>query len=141
MGRTAPRITWIIISTIRVQPSLQTFGTIFGTRKLFSKKYTHAGSIVNTTLPACYIYHFTLQIHKSSAQNLFRAEDLCSIIIEAHQNSHRKPTDVLEISLFSSMLALIPQSGDFSGATLGVRSVALRQVPKLAARLFPKMKK
>ena len=29
-----------------------------------------------------------------------------------------------------SMLALIPQSGDFSGATLGVRSVALLQVPK-----------
>ena len=45
--------------------------------------------------------------------------------------SHRKPTDVLEMSLFCSMLALIPQSGDFSGATLGVRSVALLQVPKL----------
>ena len=51
------------------------FGTIFGARKLFSKKYTHAGSIVNTTLPACYIYHFTLQIHKSSAQNYQNAED------------------------------------------------------------------
>jgi hypothetical protein len=33
------------------------------------------------------------------------------------------------------MLALIPQSGDFSGAALGVRSVALLQVPKLAALL------
>ena len=30
------------------------------------------------------------------------------------------------------MLALIPQSGDFSGAALGVRSVALLQVAKLA---------
>ena len=60
------------------------FSTIFGTRKLFSKKYTHAGSLVNTTLPACYIYHFTLQIYKSSAQNHFRTEDFCSIIIEAH---------------------------------------------------------
>ena len=30
-----------------------TFGIIFGTRKLFSKKYTHAGSPVNTALPAC----------------------------------------------------------------------------------------
>ena len=29
------------------------------------------------------------------------------------------------------MLALIPQSGDFSGAALGVRSVALLQVAKL----------
>ena len=42
--------------------------------------------------------------------------------------SHRNPTDILEISLFCSMLALIPQSGDFSGAALGVRSVALLQV-------------
>ena len=32
--------------------------------------------------------------------------------------------------LFCSMLALIPQSGDFSGAALGVRSVALLQVAK-----------
>ena len=46
--------------------------------------------------------------------------------------SHRKPIDVPEISLFGPMLALIPQSGDFSGATLGVRSVALLQVAKLA---------
>ena len=51
--------------------------------------------------------------------------------------SHRKPTDVPEISLFSSMLALIPQSGDFSGATLGVRSIALLQVPKLTENFTP----
>ena len=50
----------------------------------FQKKYTHAGSIVNTILPACHIYYFTLQIYKSSAQNPFRAEDFCSIIIETH---------------------------------------------------------
>ncbi len=30
---------------------------------------------MNTTLSACYIYHFTLQIHKSSAQNYQNAED------------------------------------------------------------------
>ena len=46
--------------------------------------------------------------------------------------SHRKPREVLEISysgrLTCSMLALIPQSGDFAGAALGVRSVALLQV-------------
>ena len=93
MGRTAPRITWTIISMTRVQPSLQTFGTIFGTRKLFSKKYTHAGSLVNTTLPACHIYYFTLQILKSSAQNPFRAEDFCSIIIERVIKAHRCDTD------------------------------------------------
>ena len=45
--------------------------------------------------------------------------------------SHRKPIEVPQISLFCSMLALIPQSGDFSGAVLGVRSVALLQVAKL----------
>ena len=49
--------------------------------------------------------------------------------------SHRKPTDLPQISLFCSVLALIPQSGDFSGAALGVRSVALLQVAKLAELL------
>ena len=34
------------------------------------------------------------------------------------------------------MLALIPQSGDSSGAALGVRSIALLQVPKPAGNLW-----
>ena len=56
----------------------------------FRKKYPHAGSIVNTTLPACYIYHFTLQIHKSSAQNYQNAEDTALLYyIEAQQISCR----------------------------------------------------
>ena len=55
--------------------------------------------------------------------------------------SHRKPIDLPQISLFCSMLALFPQSGDSSGTALGVRSIALLQVAKLAVRLFPKMKK
>ncbi len=54
---------------------------------------------------------------------------------DAFVESHRKPRDVPEISLFCSVLALIPQSGDFSGAALGVRSVALLQVAKLAELL------
>ena len=41
----------------------------------FQKKYTHAGSLVNTTLPVLYIYHFTLHILKPSAQNYQNAED------------------------------------------------------------------
>ena len=41
----------------------------------FQKKYTHAGSLVNTTLPALYIYHFTLHILKPSAQKYQNAED------------------------------------------------------------------
>ena len=34
--------------------------------KTFFKTHTHAGSLVNTTLPACCIYHFTLQNLQSS---------------------------------------------------------------------------
>ena len=51
--------------------------------------------------------------------------------------SNLKATESPQMSLFSSMLALIPQSGDFSGATLGVRSVALLQVPKLTENFTP----
>ena len=51
------------------------------------------------------------------------------------ENDGTIATESLPMSLSCSMLALIPQSGDFSGATLGVRSVALLQVPKLAAYL------
>ena len=58
-----------------------TFGTIFARRKLFSKKYTHAGSPVNTALLACCIYHFTLQMLKPSAQTPFRAEDTALLYI------------------------------------------------------------
>ena len=38
------------------------------------------------------------------------------------------------------MLALIPQSGDFSGAALGVRSVALLQVAKLPQNTIMRLK-
>ena len=82
-----------------------TFGTTFGTRKLFSKNNTHAGSLVNTTLPAYYRYPFPLPNPQSSAQNPFRAEDFCSIIIEAQiletqkpPKAHRSPRDVLQWS-------------------------------------------
>ena len=49
MGRTAPRITWTIISTTRVQPSLQTFGTIFGTKKKITKKSLKREALVINT--------------------------------------------------------------------------------------------
>ena len=62
------------------------FGTIFGTRKLFSKKIHSCGNSCNTDASACCMSHFTLHILQSSAQNPFRAEDFCSIIIDAHQN-------------------------------------------------------
>ena len=44
------------------------------------------------------------------------------------ENGRMKATESPQMCLFSSMLALIPQSGDSSGAALGVRSVALLQV-------------
>ena len=69
-----------------IQKELEVISTSYHnfrySKTFFKKKYTHAGSIVNTTLPACHIYYFTLQIYKSSAQNPFRAEDFYSIIIE-----------------------------------------------------------
>ena len=52
--------------------------------------------------------------------------------VRVKHSSYRKPTDLPQMCysgrLICSMLALIPQSGDFSGAALGVRSVALLQV-------------
>ena len=75
-----------------------TFGATFGTRKLFFKKTHPCGSAYKIATSACLICHFAIQILQPSAQNPFRAEDFCSIIIEAHHKSHRKPTDVLEIS-------------------------------------------
>ena len=110
-------------------------------KTFFQKNTPTRDSPVNTTHPACCIYHYTIQNLQSSAQNPFRAEDFCSTIIETHQKSHRKPTDVPQISLFSSMLALIPQSGDFSDATLGVGSVALLQVPKPVGNFTPDLAK
>ena len=56
---------------------------------------------------------------------------------DAFIESHRKPIEVPQISLFCSMLALFPQSGDSSGAALGVRSVALLQVPKPTTKVPP----
>ena len=35
-------------------------------KTFFQKKYTHAGSLVNTILPVCCIYHFSLQNLQSS---------------------------------------------------------------------------
>ena len=60
-----------------------TFGTIFGTQKLFSKKIHLCGSCCNTDASMCCMSHFTLHILQSSAQNPFRAEDFYTIIIEA----------------------------------------------------------
>ena len=90
-----------------------TFGTIFGTRKLFSKKITHAGSLENTTLPACCIYHFTLQIHKSSAQNYQNAEDTAILYnIEAHKKLAAEvaaSAKIFSISFYRTLEAVNPQ--------------------------------
>ena len=57
------------------QPSAQSSALYSALKNFFQKEYTHAGRMVNTTLPACHIYYFTLQIYKSSAQNYQNAED------------------------------------------------------------------
>ena len=51
------------------------FGTIFARRNFFAEKFTHAGNTINTGLPACCIYHFTVQFLYSSAQNRQNAEN------------------------------------------------------------------
>ena len=50
--------------------------------------------------------------------------------------SNLKATYLPQISLFCSMLMLIPLSGDSSGILLGVRSVALLQVAKLEGNVY-----
>ena len=80
-----------LVTSLSTQSSAQSSAR----ENFFQKKYTHAGSLVNTAFPACCIYHFTLQILQSSAQNPFRAEDFCSIIIEAHHKSHRSHIYIL----------------------------------------------
>ena len=78
----------------------------------FQKKYTHAGSLVNTTLPACYIYHFTLQIHKSSAQNYQNAEDTALLsYIEAQKIAAELAASAKNIciSIHRTSKALNPQ--------------------------------
>ena len=52
---------FIILARMQVL-RLQGGGIPSAHKNFFQKKYTHARSLVNTTLPACYIYHFTLQM-------------------------------------------------------------------------------
>ena len=71
-------IILLLESHLHYKPSAQSSAL----ENFFQNTHTHAGSLVNTILPACYIYHFALHFLKPSAQNPFRAEDFCSIIIE-----------------------------------------------------------
>ena len=66
-----------------------TFGTIFGTKKKITKKSLKREALVINTFRLLKAFFYS-NIYKSSAQNLFRAEDFCSIIIEAHQKSEVK---------------------------------------------------
>ena len=66
------------------------FGTIFARENFFQKKIHPCGSGYNTSTSACFICHIPLKNLKPSAQNPFRAEDFCSIIIEGHQKSEMK---------------------------------------------------
>ena len=81
---------------------------------------------VRTSLPPHQGIFYDVQIFDT--KSLLRRRFLQHYYRGTFIESHRKPRDLPQISLFCSMLALIPQSGDFSGAALGVRSVALLQV-------------
>ena len=87
-----------------------------------------------------YIPNFFLNDPIFGTKSLSRRRFLQHYYRDTFIESHRKPRDVPQMCyrgrLICSMLALIPQSGDFSGAALGVRSVALLQVAELAARRF-----
>ena len=77
------------------------------------KKYTHAGSLVNTTLPACHIDYFTLQIYKSSAQNYQNAEDTAILYnIEEHKKIAAEvaaSAKNISISVYRTLEAVNPQ--------------------------------
>ena len=118
-----------------------TFGTIFGTRKLFSRKIHSRGKLSKYyTSRVLYIPLFSPKspIFGTKTPNCRRF--LQHYYRDTFIESHRKPRVLLEISyggrLICSMLALIPQSGDFSGAALGVRSVALLQVAYLPVTCY-----
>ena len=79
----------------------------------FQKKHTHAGSIVNTTLPACCIYHFTLQNLQSSAQNYQNAEDtaiLYNIVAQKKIAAEvAASAKIFSISVYRTLEAVNPQ--------------------------------
>ena len=59
---------------------LHTFSTTFSTRKLFSKKYTHAETLVIQMLPHV-VYTIYQKNLKSSAQNFQNAENMALLYI------------------------------------------------------------
>ena len=90
------------------------FGTTFGTRKLFSKKIHPCGSAYNIATSACFIYLFPLKNLQSSylaqwartinrkrffgTKRLLRRRFLQHYYRDTFIESHRKPTEVLEMS-------------------------------------------
>mgnify|MGYP003462398249 FL=1 len=82
------------------QRTCDTFGTIFARRNFFSKKYTYAGSIVDTIFPACSIYYFTLKILQSSTQKYYNAEDTALLYyIEAHKKTEKGRSENRKVRL------------------------------------------
>ena len=64
------------------------------------KKYTYAGSIVDTIFPACSIYYFTLKILQSSTQKYYNAEDTALLYyIEAHKKTEKVRSENRKVRL------------------------------------------
>ena len=104
------------------------FGTIFGIKKKNNKKIAQAGGVGNQHLPLALSTLLQQNLQIFGTKPLPRRRFLQHYYRGTFIESHQKPIEAPQISLFCSILALIPQSGDFSGAALGVRSVALLQV-------------
>ena len=104
------------------------FGTIFGARKLFSKKIPSRGK--------CSVYYASrvlyIALYPTNSEIFGTKHLLCRRFLQHYYRAcHQSPpkAQINDIDrLVCSMLALIPQSGNSSGAALGVRSVALLQV-------------
>ena len=75
-----------------------TFGTIFGTRKLFSKKYTHAEVVIIQPLPHAiytkFLPKFSNLRHKTSSRRRF-LQHYYRDASKKPQKAHRYPRDVL----------------------------------------------
>ena len=98
------------------------------TKTFFKKIHSRGKHSKHYTSRVLHIPCFSPESPIFGTKSLSRRRFLQHYYRDTFIKSHRKPRDLPQISFFCSMLALIPQSGNFSGAALGVRSVALLQV-------------
>ena len=121
-------IRYSIVFRLESHPITNLRHNLRHTKTFFKKIHSRGKHGKYFTSRVLYIPFYSLNSQIFGTKPLLRRRFLQHYYRDTFIESHRKPRDVPHISLFCSMLALIPQSGDFSGAALGVRSVALLQV-------------